>query len=299
MNRFCPNKITCPGSDSPIANLSAEANDGPNFVSQQPRYSGNGFPEYVAEGCVAPCVSFVSQEDADLCALLQAYLCVNQPDDEPTIDPVVYNDMQVASSECPDGAIFSFFVAAGQFAAPNKEMANLLAFTYATEQAHAKRICLSEINGTGCEFEEFNQPIIVTGLNPPYTFTINSGSLPPGLALETLDGNTARITGIPSTPGSYTFTVQATDRATNFMQKTYTICVIGITPDPLPQAQLSTPYSQVLLATGCAPGPLSWQVTGGALPPGFTLNEATGVISGSCDTGGLYEFEITLQTEAT
>lgn len=43
---------------------------------------------------------------------------------------------------------------------------------------------------------------------PPYTFSILSGSLPPGL---TLNGSSGAITGTPTTAGTFTFTGQATD----------------------------------------------------------------------------------------
>ncbi|MCL2659100.1 MAG: Ig-like domain repeat protein [Acidobacteriaceae bacterium] len=45
------------------------------------------------------------------------------------------------------------------------------------------------------------------GVTPPYAFALTTGSLPPGLALNT----TGVISGTPTVPGSYTFTVTATD----------------------------------------------------------------------------------------
>ena len=47
---------------------------------------------------------------------------------------------------------------------------------------------------------------------PPYTVTVASGSLPPGLSLVP-DLNSLyiiRISGTPTTPGTYTFTINAT-----------------------------------------------------------------------------------------
>jgi hypothetical protein len=47
--------------------------------------------------------------------------------------------------------------------------------------------------------------------NPPYTFAIIAGSLPPGLSLAAATGV---VSGTPTTPGTYTFTIQVTDSFT-------------------------------------------------------------------------------------
>jgi len=45
----------------------------------------------------------------------------------------------------------------------------------------------------------------------PTTFSIVSGSLPPGLALANLSNDIARIAGTPTTAGAYTFTIRASN----------------------------------------------------------------------------------------
>jgi hypothetical protein len=50
--------------------------------------------------------------------------------------------------------------------------------------------------------------LFADGGTPPYTWAITAGTLPPGLSLQVSPG---RITGTPTTAGTFTFTVQPTD----------------------------------------------------------------------------------------
>ena len=56
----------------------------------------------------------------------------------------------------------------------------------------------------------------------PYTWTLVSGALPPGLQLSASPG---RITGTPTTPGTFTFTVRATDTQGAFAERTFSITI--------------------------------------------------------------------------
>ena len=64
-----------------------------------------------------------------------------------------------------------------------------------------------------------------------------------------------------------------------------------ITTDSLPNGTEGTSYSQTLTATGTAP--ITWSVTSGSLPTGLTLNESTGLISGTPTAAGTYSFTVT------
>ena len=75
-----------------------------------------------------------------------------------------------------------------------------------------------------------NQPLPVAGGVAPYTYALSGGSLPPGVSLGT-DGH---VHGVPTAPGTYTFTVTVTDSASptpNVATLTYTITVAA-RPDP-------------------------------------------------------------------
>ncbi|MCL2778959.1 MAG: putative Ig domain-containing protein [Polyangiaceae bacterium] len=141
--------------------------------------------------------------------------------------------------------------------------------------------------------------IVATGYPAP-TFKVTAGSLPPGLSL---DSATGVISGTPTTGGSYTFTVTATNSAGSD-SKTFTIAVNAapvITGAYLPDGEVGAPYlragiggaqaSCVIMVTGY-PTP-SLKVTAGSLPPGLSLDPATGVISGTPITGGSYSFTVT------
>lgn len=54
----------------------------------------------------------------------------------------------------------------------------------------------------------YNQTITASGGSSPYTFTVSSGSLPPGLNLS----SSGALTGTPTSPGTFNFTVAAADQ---------------------------------------------------------------------------------------
>lgn len=76
----------------------------------------------------------------------------------------------------------------------------------------------------------------------------------------------------------------------------YTVAAVplDITTTSLPNWEKNAPgYSQTLAATGGTP-PYTWSITAGALPPGLTLTPATGLISGTPTTSGIFNFTATV-----
>ncbi len=73
-----------------------------------------------------------------------------------------------------------------------------------------------------------------------------------------------------------------------------------VTPSPLPQGTVGSAYSQTLGASGGAP-PYAWSVTSGSLPIGLSLAGATGALSGTPTTPGVYSFaaQVTDSASAT
>jgi len=70
----------------------------------------------------------------------------------------------------------------------------------------------------------YNHAIAVTGGNPPYTFSISSGSLPGGLILDSSSGI---ISGTPNLIGTSGFTVQVSDSSNTSATKDYSINITG------------------------------------------------------------------------
>ena len=89
--------------------------------------------------------------------------------------------------------------------------------------------------------EAYSQTLAATG-TAPITWSIDSGSLPAGLSLS---GDT--ISGTPTTAGTFTFTVKATNSAGN-ATKDLTIVIqaasVGPNPDPNPNPNPNPNYNQ-------------------------------------------------------
>jgi hypothetical protein len=137
----------------------------------------------------------------------------------------------------------------------------------------------------------FSSQFLVTGGAAPYTFSIVSGSLPPGLKL---DAATGKITGTPTTPGTYNFTARVTDKHGNTDTDSCTLTVSGVALDiqcgacSANNATAGTAYSNTLAATGGYPG-YTFSIVSGTLPAGLTLS-SSGAISGTPTKAGNYTF---------
>jgi hypothetical protein len=135
----------------------------------------------------------------------------------------------------------------------------------------------------------YSSSLTASGGTAPYTFAITVGTLPPGLALN---ASTGLISGTPTTPGTYPYTAQVTD--TNGLIGTascsITIVVLGLACPSFGTLDTGVFYSASFTASGGTPPYGPYAITSGSLPPGMTLNTATGLVSGTPTAPGTYPY---------
>jgi len=192
-----------------------------------------------------------------------------------------------AGRGAPFGVARRAFVRAIQFA-------SLAAVGFAPI-AHASSGGLTITTGSplpdGTQGVAYSASLAATGGTAPYTWSVTSGQLPAGLALDASNGS---ITGLPSAVESQTFIVTATDADLNTATAEFSLRVLApleITTATLPGGTAGTPYDQLVEASGGAT-PYAWSVSAGALPAGLVLDPATGRVSGTPASASANSFEL-------
>ena len=125
-----------------------------------------------------------------------------------------------------------------------------------------------------------------------YIWSVPNSNLPAGLTL-TAGG---LLSGAPTTAGVYSFLIKASDAAgaaaPGFRLFTLDVTPFSTTVLSLPNGNAGTAYSTTIPVTG-GTGTLTYSVAFGTyLPPGLTLNSATGTISGTPTATGQYYFGV-------
>ena len=133
--------------------------------------------------------------------------------------------------------------------------------------------------------EPYTTTLIAAPLVGSCTWTVTSGSLPPGL---TLDASSGTISGTPNTTGTFSFFVTVTDTVGPSPQQGF---FIDITSPPLtflttslPMATEGSHYDATLSVSG-GTAPYTWTIVSGNLPSGLILSPTIGVISGAPASG--------------
>jgi len=118
-----------------------------------------------------------------------------------------------------------------------------------------------------------------TGGTATYTWSLTSGALPAGVALDTKSG---AISGVPRASGSFTFAVTATDAEGRDATANTVLRVaskLTIKSLHLKPAKLGRAYRSRVVTGGGVP-PLQWKVSG-RLPPGVRFSKSVGALVGT------------------
>jgi formylglycine-generating enzyme required for sulfatase activity len=133
---------------------------------------------------------------------------------------------------------------------------------------------------------EYTQTLAATG-DPYISWSLDSGALPTGLTLY----SSGTIFGTPTTAGTFTFTVKATNDAGNATKQLSIVIAVAptITTTTLPNGKVGTEYITELSVTGDPT--ITWSLDSGELPDGLTFYE-NGYIYGTPTKAGTFTFTV-------
>jgi Putative Ig domain len=126
------------------------------------------------------------------------------------------------------------------------------------------------------------------------TWSVASGTLPPGLGLS---ATTGVITGTPATTGTFPFKLLVTDTrgVTATVDLTITVYpTLSLVATRLAPARVGRSYRATVRARGSVQ-PVTFSVRSGRLPTGLRLDSKTGVLSGKPRKPGTYTLIIVAQ----
>jgi Putative Ig domain len=265
MKMPCPNAVTCPGSDSPIANFSSEAPDQTiylaiNWGTDDP--PGTRFPPGNPD-CVIFAESLLNRQEAEQCGGFAQIECRNG---------VPIFELQPTCTVTPS----------------NPSGPPVLPFN----PAHPTGPSLAGFSGFSCAAESYSFTLSAYSANPPVVFAVTDGALPDGLILDA----GGLLHGTPTTPGDYSFTVTVTDASHLSDSKPMSFMVLGITNDsPLPDI---TACETCSIQIGSGGGGSLFEITDGSLPGGLSMDEF-GLITGipNAASVGTTTFTVTVTDE--
>jgi hypothetical protein len=294
-----------PPSFSPTA-APAALSGGPNFATQNFFFSlrvtdADGFSTVTSSSCIN------TISDTPLLSILTSSLANTQ------VGATYAAAIDIAGGITPYSATLtgslppglSYSVVANQVRITgNPQQPGIFAFRFAVRDASGQqafrnytinvagiaeplRLTTTVLNGATVGVNYFSG-LDAAGGTPPYRFSLAGGALPPGIALAA-DGN---LRGLPTTAGSYRFDLEVTDAFGSRDGRTLSLAVfqgnfrLGC---PSLQAELGVPYNSPANVIGGSQ-PYSFYLASGQLPPGLTLDSATGSISGRATAAGAFVF---------
>lgn len=132
-------------------------------------------------------------------------------------------------------------------------------------------LALSSALPAGAANQPYNAVLSVSGGAAPYNFAVTSGTLPPGIALNSASGS---VTGMPSTAGTFRFEVTVTDSPrTDLGTRSYAIEIdnggsasINVSVSPASVTLVSGATQQFTASvTGTANTAVTWTASAGSI----------------------------------
>ncbi|MEM6367229.1 MAG: Ig domain-containing protein [Myxococcota bacterium] len=144
----------------------------------------------------------------------------------------------------------------------------------------------------------YDQRLIATGGEPPYTWSVAEGSLPEGLTLSP----EGRLAGTPDEVGSFALRLSVEERMGEVQEKDFLLIIetssaVLVDPDPLPLAAAGEPYDVQIGVSGGNP-PYLWRLGASPLPPGLTLS-SSGRLQGRPSLTGAFVFQVQVEDSSS
>ena len=149
--------------------------------------------------------------------------------------------------------------------------------------------------------ESYSSYITASGYTDSVSWSLVDGELPPGLYLKP-SSNYVYLQGIPNTGGTYTFTLKATDNRNYYVERQFTVKVIGAPYTANDMAinnmftsgrRINESYSSYVYVSGYVDS-VNWSVVSGDIPPGMYFQHSgnTFYLRGIPNKAGTYAFII-------
>ena len=184
--------------------------------------------------------------------------------------------------------VSNFIISVQDSSSPAQTASQPFSITVAGASVSALGISTSSIP-SATSGQSYSAVLSATGGAAPYTWSLTSGSLPSGISLS----SAGVLSGTSSTTGTFPFVATVSDTTSQTAPVSLTLIVsatpLKVTTTSLPSATTGAAYSQALQANGGTPG-YKWSISSGSLPPGLTLNQTTGAISGTPTASSVSSF---------
>jgi hypothetical protein len=174
------------------------------------------------------------------------------------------------------------------------ESAGLEAFAQLQLTVYAPLVVTTSALPSAVVSTAYSAALGAAGGRTPYTWVQTGGALPGGLTL----GADGTVSGTATAVQSVQIEVRVTSAdgqtadATVSLSVSDQIVAPSVTTSALPDAGVGAPWTAQLAATD-GDGQYQWAVTGGALPPGITLDAGSGALGGTPTGDGT--FDVTVQ----